>query len=286
MIGMDPTQAYVFDAIMGTGCISQWSVAQIGETDVAYLSPNGVQSLSRMTLDRSNPTNTLSKFVRDALIGQMQAEVTANITGTFNKLTGFYTLSFPVSTTVWCLDMRRRYLDDTQNLCSIVTTWTMTLTASATTTVAQNLLIARSAGTVAQYAGTSDQGSTYQFSYLSPWMSFAVQGGPQVSVHLKLLKRYEAIVFSGGTSTLNLTWNTDFGPSASTASLSLVSGVSSQYGIGQYGISQYGGGAGTFLMKYDSRARGQYFQLGANINVAGIFALQQLQVAVKLGRVA
>lgn len=286
MVGIDPTQAYVFDIVMGTGCLSQWSVAQIGETDVALLSPNGVQSLSRLTQDRSNPTYTLTKYIRDTMLTQLASEVLANISATFNKLTGFYILGFPVNNIVWCLDMRRRYTDDVGNLCSIITTWNMTLTTCCTQQLSQNLLLARQAGTVAQYAGTNDQGVSYNYLYLSPWMSFAQQGGPQVSTHLKMIKRFEAIIFAGGTTTINLTWGTDFSNTPNTAAITFTAGTNSQYGIGQYGISQYGGAAGTAIVKYDSRGRGQYYQLGVNLIVVGAFSLQQMQVATKLGRIA
>lgn len=286
LLGMDPTQAYVFDMLVGTGCLSQRTVASMGEGDIILLTPNGVQSLARLTSDRNNPNYDLSKYVRDVLLNQVNKEVLGNITATYNPLYGFYLLCLPVAGIIYAFDQRRRYQDDTGNVCSIVTTWAMNGNACATTH-SYLTYIARSAGKVALYTGLNDEGVSYTFSWLSPWISFAQQGGPQISVKLKMLKRFEMIVFTGGNATITMQWNTDFSSSPTTSTISLTNiGTNSQFGVGQYGIAQFGGGAGTTIVKYDSRARGQYYQLGCNIAVGSAFALQQAQVALKLGRVA
>lgn len=286
LLGLDPTQAYVFDILVGTGCLAQKTVQTMGESDVILLSSNGIQSLARLTQSRDNPTYDLSKYVRDTLINQINGEVLANLSSTYNPLTGFYLLALPVNDVIYCLDQRRRYPDDVGNVCSIVTTWAMNGNAMMTTH-GYLTYIARTSGKVALYGGNTDEGVAFTFNWLSPWMSFAQQGGPSVSTKLKLMKRFEAIVFTGGNASLTMQWNTDFSstPSQATFSLSNI-GNNSQYGLGQYGVAQYGGGAGTTIVKYDSRARGQYYQLGVSIAVSSAFALQQVQVAAKLGRTA
>lgn len=286
LLGMDPTQAYVFDLVVGTGCVNQRTALPMGESDYIFLGPNGLQSIARLTTDRNNPTFNLSKYVRDTLLNQLNTEVIGNLSATYNPLYGFYLLCLPVSGVIYCFDMRRRYMDDIGNLCSIVTTWAMNGNAAWTT---HNYLtyIARTQGKIALYTGLNDEGVSYTFQWLSPWVSFAQQGGPQVSQKLKLLKRFEAIVFTGGNAQVTLTWNVDFNSSPLSANILLTNiGTNSQYGIGQYGVAQYGGGSGTVIVKYDSRARGQYYQLGLNVAVGSAFALQQIQVATKLGRVA
>src|SRR5579859_2531833 len=55
MLGLDPTQAYVFDVILSTGCFSQWTVQPIGEGDIVFLGPNGMQSISNLQNSRSFP---------------------------------------------------------------------------------------------------------------------------------------------------------------------------------------------------------------------------------------
>lgn len=290
LIGMDPTQAYVFDELIGTGVLSQWSVAAIGEADIVYLSQNGVQSLGRMTAERSNPTIDLTKFVRNTFLAQIANEALGGqqLQGTYNPIQGFYLINCPNSGTVWCLDQRRRYTDDTGNLCAIITTWQMTATAFLTDS-ANNTYIGRTAGEVTFYSGNVDQDNAYQFSYISPWMSFQQQGGPYVSTKLKMLKRFRAFVFTAGNdSNINVTWNTDFNPSplATTINLSSTFIADSTYGVGEYGLAAYGGGGGLVTVSYDARARGQYYQFGIQMNVSSFFALQQLQATLKLGRVA
>lgn len=286
MLGIDPTQAYVFDVLSGTGCTSQWTAKPMGEADYIFVSANGVQSLGRLTADRNNPTFNLGKFVRDSFLAQISSEVPNTLQATYNPLTGFYITSAPTAGTIWCLDQRRRYQDETGNVCSPVTTWSMRATAMMTSH-ANLTYIARTAGTVGLYTGNTDETLPYIFSWLSPWMSFSQQAGEALSVKLKLLKRYKAIVFTGGNAVLGLSWATDFANNLNQVSFSLANlGSNSQYGLGQYGLAQYGGGAASAFVNYDARARGQYYQFGVTISVTTVFALQQVQAAVKLGRVA
>lgn len=290
-IGLDPTQAYVFDIILGTGCTSQWTVDHIGQTDVVFLAPQGVQSLQRVTASADNPTGTLTKYVRDALLAQITAELLPNITGIYDQFTGYYLLALPVSGTVYCCDVRRAYNDDVQNLCAIVTTWTASLTSLAEVHLSNSvpftsIFAARTAGTVALYSGNSDEGTTIVFTYLSPWLNFVQEGGEGVSVRLKMLKSFTVLLYTGGGGAVSLSYNTDFGSAPQQANINVASlGGLSQYGIAQYGIGQYGGGSSTAFLNYDARARGQYYQIGVSEAVSTIFALQQIQLNMKIGRI-
>jgi hypothetical protein len=284
MLGMDPTQAYVFDMLAGTGCLSQWTVDHVGEADVLFLSPNGLQSLLRLTQNRNNPVETLSKYNRDTLLGQIQAEVPANISGCFNNLTGFYILGLPNSGVTWCFDQRRKYIDTQQELNSITTTWTMALTACVSLNTNQQLFICRAGqGTVCNYSGFADEFATYQWAYQSPWMDL----GPQVAQRLKMLKRLLLILFTAGGASFTVTWSVDFSTTLGSATQTVASfGTNSQYGLGQYGIAQYGGASNLYPWKYAAHIKGQYFQLGLTTIVSGVFALQQTQFATKIGRIA
>lgn len=289
MLGMDPTQAYVFDQILGTGCVSQWTVDFIGETDVVMLGPQGVQSLQRLTTSRNNPVETLSKYNRDILLSQITAETLANISGCYNNLTGFYILALPHNATTWCMDMRRLYLDDVQAECSIMTTWSMSISACySSKQQAQSLYLARvGQGTLCNYTlnGFLDEGTPYVFAYLSPWMNL----GQNVAQRLKLLKRLELILSTSGGQQFTMTWAVDFGITSSQASQSVPSFPQpGQWGIGHYGISLYGTTFSNqiYLYKYPAHIKGQYFQLGVSSPVTGQFSLQQAQFAAKIGRIA
>ena len=281
MLGLDPTQAYVFDMLVGTGCISQWTVDHIGETDVVFLSPNGLQSLQRLTQSRNNPIEALSKYNRDTLLNNLSQEVYANITGCYNNVTGFYILGMPVSQTAWCFDMRRMYNDSVGAQCSITTTWSMIITACHSDHL-QNLYLARSGqGTITTYFGNTDEGTSYTFSYSSPWMTL----GNDFASKLKMLKRINLLLETTGGSTLNMFWSVDFNASQGSATQVVPAGAaSSQYGLGQYGISQYGGTAFLYTWRYPAHIRGQYFQLSFSTAVTGVMALQQAQFDAKIGR--
>ena len=54
-LGINPTDLAVVDVIEGTGCVSQKSIAIIGESDLLFASRAGVQSLGRVIQEKSNP---------------------------------------------------------------------------------------------------------------------------------------------------------------------------------------------------------------------------------------
>lgn len=282
LLGIDPTQAYVFDVLAETGAFSQWTVQQVGQGDILFLGPNGVQSISNLENARSFPMSNYTKYIRDTLLAQVAGETQATIRSSYNNQLGQYFLSLPNSGQIWCLDIRRVYTDDVGDTCAICTNWNMAVTATHSTQHNVTYL-ARTPGTIGIYSGNNDEGAQYQFAYLSAWLNL----GEQISQRIKLLKRFDAIIYSGGTSAITFNWNTDFGNAVNTATLSIAAtGSISQYGLGQYGIAQYGGGSSLSLLKYDARARGQYYQIGVTATVSSLFSIQQIQLAVKIGRVA
>ena len=284
LLGMDPTQAYVYDIITGTGCVSQFSVQPMGQSDVLFLSPVGVQSLARLVTNDNNPLATVTKYNRSLILEQLQNEVPINISSCFDPLQGFYLLSFPVTGVVWCLDTRRPFVDQDNEQVYRTTYWDMTATALATTHT-PTTYIARTANQVAIYGGGTalDELDNITFNWLSPWL----QLDPQISERLKLLKRYNAMVVNSGLQTVTFNWNTDFGIGEGSASV-VITGVggSSMYGLGQYGVDDYGGATNLAVGQYPAHARGQYYQLGLNAVLTGAFAIQQVQAAFKIGRIA
>ena len=222
-IGIDPTQMYVFDVILGTGCLSQWSVDFVGQGDVVFISPNGLQSLTRLTQNTSNPTQSYSKYVRNALMAQVNSNLKyasisqpANIqnfqiiSGCYNPLLGQYFMTLPNTNTTWCFDMRRMYADDVQNVCSVVTNWSAT-TYCCNTDHWQNTFFSRNSGFLSAYTGYLDEGATYIYQWTSPWMDFSAVEGAQAGQKYKLLKRYSGIVLGAQQQSLTVTWATDFG---------------------------------------------------------------------------
>lgn len=282
MLGLDPTQAYVFDIILASGCISQWTVDFIGEQDVIFVSPSGIQSLARLTQNRSNPGSSLAKYVRTQLLYQLQGEVVSNITGVYNQLTGFYLVSLPVSGYTYCLDMKRQYQDDVGETVCRITTWTMGPTSIAMDRT-NVMYFARTPGTICTYGGPSDEGNPYTYQWVSPWMNL----GENLGQRLKMLKRLSMILFVTGGLSVTFSWSVDFGAESGTATLATPpDGTNSQWGLGQWGIGQWGGNLSLVNLKYPARAKGQYFQIGVSAAVQGALSLQQASLHAKIGRVA
>jgi hypothetical protein len=112
--------------------------------------------------------------------------------------------------------------------------------------------------------------------------------GQEVAQRLKLLKRLVATLYTSGSVSFTLTWSVDFGSNSGSITQTVpVLGTTTQYGVSQYGVDQYGAsGQGTYLFKYASHIRGQYYQLGLSSTVSGPLAMQQAQFTAKIGRIA
>jgi hypothetical protein len=66
-VGVDPDNLAVSDVIAGTGCVARDTVQMIGDGDIMFLSRHGVQSLSRLLVQKDNPLATVSWQIRDTL---------------------------------------------------------------------------------------------------------------------------------------------------------------------------------------------------------------------------
>lgn len=280
-LGINPTNLIVTDVVAGTGCVSQHTVQPIGQTELMFLGPNGVQSLQRLIQERSNPVTTLTKYVRPELNRQLSLETVANLRSTYNSITGFYLVSFPANQSVWVLDTRRLYRDDDGDTCAIVTTWNMSPTALLTTQ-SGTVYIARTAGKVAQYVGNTDEGSTYRFVYQSPWLNL----GEDYANRLKILKRLGAILFVRNQTNIVFKWYIDFSDDFDSLTQSTSGAVVSEYGIAEYGIAEFNGGFALRIVKLPAKGTGQYFKLGIEADVNGQFAIQQSEIFAKIGRLA
>lgn len=280
-LGLDPTQMYVVDTISGTGALGQHTIQPVGETDLLYLSKNGVQSIARILQEKSAPISTLTKYVRDELLTLLQGETLSNLRSTYNPLTGFYLLSFPVAGKTWVLDQRRRYRDDDGDLLSVITQWTIAPTALLTTE--NNILYASIAsGFVGRYLGDTDRGAAFRFIYQSPWLDL----GEDYANRLKILKRLGSILFVRNSTTIVFKWNVDFDDGFKSISRSVGGGTTAEWGTAEWGAAEWSGGLALRILKVPARGRGQYYRIGIEADVNGEFAVQQAELFTKLGRLA
>jgi hypothetical protein len=278
-LGLNPDNIYVADVITGTGCLSQWSIQPVGETDLLFLSRNGVQSLGRVIQEKSNPVTNLSKSVRNSLIDSLRAVAATSIRSAYSPELGFYLLTVPGSVT-WVLDQSRRYRDSEGDELSIVTKWDL---APYSWLVRSNgdIYLGGSWG-VGLYGGTDDAGAPFRLSYESPWLDL----GEDFGNRLKMLKRLGAILFVTNSTDIVFKWSVDFDEDFRSITRSVESDASSEWGIAEYSVDEFAGGLSLRLIRAPARDKGQYFRLALEAEVTGTFAIQQIELFAKMGRLA
>ena len=280
-LGLDPDFISVVDTIQGVGCLTQWSLQDVGETDLLFLSRNGIQSLARLVIDRSNPVSNLTKTVRDALMNQVSDSDLDLVSSAYSPEEGFYLLTLPDQQTTWVLDQRRRYSDQDGDTLSIVTQWD--LAPYAWNVQEDGLILLGNEFAVARYDSAADNGESFRFEYESPWLDL----GERTANLLKLLKRYGAILFVTNFTNVELCWATDFDLDFESIECPITGGgPDSEYGTAEFGIGEFGGGLALRVVQVPARDTGQYYKLAVEADVTGEFAIQQLELFTKIGRLA
>ena len=280
-IGVNPTNIYVSDVITGTGCVSQWTVQAVGESDLLYLSRNGVQSLTRLISSGiSNPIATLTKNVRVELTGDSRGESAQAISSFYSPKLGIYAVTFPTAGRTWVLDPRYPYQDQANETLVPITTWTL---APAAWCVRNNddILLGVSQE-VGLYGGSDDDGSSYRLVYQSPWLDL----GEQLANRLKILKRIGAILFVKDEASILFKWAVDFSQDFDSLTETVAGDAGSEWGVGEWGIAEWSGGLSLRIIRLNARDTGQYFRLGVEGDITGTFAIQQLEMFAKIGRLA
>lgn len=279
-LGLDPNFIAVVDIITGTGTLTQWSIQPVGQTDMLYLSRFGVQNISRVIQERSNPVGNLTKYVRDDLTAQLAQEDLTKVVSTYSPENGFYLLTFVDQGVTWVLDVRRRYIDDDREVVSIVTTWDLAPT-SWLTKVNGTLHLGGTWG-VGSYGGSDDNGVAFRFTYNSPWLDL----GEQVANRLKMLKRLGSILFVRNNTDIVYKWSVDFNDQFRTITRSVDADAGAEWGTGEWSIAEWSGGLTLRIIKIPSRETGQYYRVAIEADVTGQFALQQIELFTKIGRIA
>lgn len=286
VIGLDVTQITILDMIEGTGCISQWTLAAIGETDLVFCSPIGIQSLQRLLIQRSRPTTNLSKYVRDALIQQIQSESFANdITGFYSPTQGMYALCLPTAGYVWVADMRHIFTDPDGDTVARMTRWLVSLYAG-TEFYSRNVYVTApwAVGNVGIYnsVGGGDNGSNFQYKTQLPWTDF----GQELASRLKAFKSMSTLLTGPAQTTVTFQWFLDFSESGTSAAVTTQGDAGAQWGVGQWGSDQWSGGALVQLLNRPLSGTGQYFSVQISAMVGGNFSVQQINLLAKILRTA
>jgi hypothetical protein len=304
-IGLDPTELEVVDTIEGTGCIARDSVAVTGEGDIIFLSRHGVQSLGRVIEVKNNPTTSLSKNVRadiQTAISQTRSTLSEleDVTGTHSAEEGVYILNFPTLDQQFVFDTRHAFVDDDGDDVFPVTKWQLGGSINGVVATRDGNLYFGSAGVVGKYEGNQDNGSAYQFDFMSGWLDF---GDPQVNHRIKMVKEILASV-QVGTATATWKWEFDFNGTLLTRATAYAGSGSAEFNLSEFSD---GGGAGVGYIdpavgagsgetefsgsvviqrkNIAAHGEGQFLRVGATVSVNGSpFVIQHMSLSPKMGR--
>lgn len=277
-IGIDPLSMIVEDTIEGTGTNARDSVCNIGEGDLYFLGANGVRSLVRSREELQTPVNDLSSnnrsyfnaYVQDANVDK------AKIRAVYSAQESFYLLTVPDVSTTFCFDTRQvlpngalRYFE-----------WTLS-PLSLCFRRNKDFLMGFASGIVGKYAGYTDDGDSYRFIFRSGFLKMG-----ELDSYLKQIKRIRVRCVTQSQVALIIKWAYDFSSSLSSYTTMLMGADVSEYGSAEYGEDFYGGAELSQQPRGGGGGSGQYFQIGAEVDVTSAFAIQTITAYFTTGRLA
>lgn len=282
-LGIDPAAMTVVDTVTGIGCIARDSIQQIDSGDILFLSAAGIQSLSRVIQEKSNPIENISKNIRDYLNAYVMRETASQIRSVFSPEESFYLISLPTSQKAFCFDTSGRMEDGTLR----VTEWDNMVpratlrTKSGVTYFTLNSTSEK--GKVGQYDGYADPTGAYTFDYISAWLDL----GEDVAQYLKIAKNLGAIIFISSASTVQVRWTFDFSETFKSRVKNFSSPGTAEWAVMEWGSGEWSGGLALRSFEIPMSGTGQFIRLGMQAQISGsALALQSMKLLVKVGRFA
>ena len=291
-LGMDPASMYVVDTIEGTGLVGRDTAVPIGSGDLLYLSPTGIQSLSRALANKNNPLTSVDQHVRDYVKSFTVNETPIKMRAIYSLADQFYLLILPATGRCFAYDTKYPLQDGSLR----VTEWTHIAPFSGNVR-ADNTVVFGQPGRLGLHSGYKDNGISYRFTYISPNVFL----GQQIQAQLKMLKRITSIIFTQNSNTITYQWGFDFLGFTQAASLAVAGGLIPEYGSAEYGsngkynvndpaavagvnISEYGGGLTLRIQRLPGAGSGRWIQIGLQCDINGsAMAIQQLDLYAKIG---
>ena len=292
-LGLDPATMYVVDTIEGTGLLARDSVRAIGQADLWFLSSYGLQSLSRVVTQKTNPLSTVSRNVQTYANSFVVGETPAAIRSVYSAKEDFYLLILPASARVFCFSTKQM-LDDGSARC---TEWLSMAPQSAVLRANKDLLFGFN-GRVGLHSGYTDNTVSYTLTYTSP----NLVGDPQLQNRKKIGKKLGSVVFVNGPATMSHKYGYDFKGLQYSRNVSIKGGAIPEYATAEWGTngkynvndpaavagvnySEWGGSAALKILETNINGDGRWFQVGITVPINGYqFAIQQLDFFGKAGR--
>ena len=268
------------DVIAGVGCVARDSVQGTG-ADLIFLSDTGVRSLGRLLQEKSLPMRDLTKNVRDDLLKDVNQERInignlSKVKSIYSEVNAFYLLSFPSTSTVYCLDMRQMLEDGS----SRVTVWYAYQATSFLRRRDRELMIGKTNG-IGRYYGYSDNGVKYRLRYFSHYLDM---GAPTTN---KMLKQISATVIGGSNQSFVIKTNFDYQEAPRSYPFTIVTGDVSEYGVSEYNVGEYSFGIVLDAIKSSVGGSGNTIQIGFEADVNGNeLSVQKIDMFVKTGRIS
>lgn len=303
-LGMDPSQMYVVDTIEGTGLLARDTIQVIGTGDMLYLSPTGLQSLSRVIQDKNNPLNTLDLHCRDYIYTYFSQENPAAVRSVYSPNDKLYMLILPVSGRIFAYDTRKPISGSplVPDGSLRVSEW-IHAAQCGITQGNLNVLLGFTGGLVGLYSGYQDNGNSYAWNYASPYIAdIPNDDGGQLENRLKIPKRVSTVLFTVAANTLTYTWAYDFGTNESgSQQFALPGSEVPEYATAEYGtngvyntqiaglvagqdISQYSGTLTIRTITIPMSGTGRWVQLALSATINGSnLAVQQMDLYLKTG---
>ena len=259
------------DTVVGIGCIARDSVQTIG-TDLIFLSFSGLRSLGRTIQEKSAPLRDLSKNIRDNFLTVINAENLDNVKSVYYEPDAFYLLR--TSTFIYCFDVRA-FLEDGS---SRVTTWDTINPLSLLATKNRRLLLGKPNG-IANYTGYTDNGSTYTFTYYTPYLDF---GDPSLTKFPKKM----IVTVLGASVTFDVKWAFDYSSDYSILQDTSSSANVAEYGVAEYNIAEYSSSIAIEQLQQQLNGNGNIIQIGIEALINGnAFSVQKLDIYSVIGRI-
>jgi hypothetical protein len=303
-LGIDPTALYVSDTLPGVGAISQYAMTRAAG-DFWFLSPAGIMGLKRELVQRSTPLTNISSGVQSFINALYTSEADFDdITIMHDPNNDFVVCNFPSSDKQIVFDTRQANETGTYR----TTTWSADLSAIGYVRETRTLYggLNDVAGKIFSYAGFSDNGTSYAFDYDSGWLDLGLENAQ----YLKFVKYLSSYVLIEKNVAVTHKVGYDFGVREYSISKAATGSSATEFNIAEFtssptadpsrtyigykvagdsssGESEFSGSFSLRTLKAPGQGSGQYIRVGIRLDTnSGSFALQQLNLYAKLGRMA
>jgi hypothetical protein len=296
-LGLNPLNLYVSDTIPNVGAISQFAHTH-ADGDLWFISSSGLQTLGRAIQEKTTPTLNLSKNVQAKFLAYLDAETAEeDITLLYSPREEKVIACFPGADKQIVFDTRIRLQDGSYR----VTEWASDVqTMHYLRDRTLNASLTAVAGEIFNYQDYEDNSASYSFAYESGWLDL----GPELSQYVKMVKRVTSFVFVGQSTTVTYNLKYDFNTNAKSYAAAIVGESGAEFNVSEFtdsgagigykqpsntalGESEFSGGFALRTISIPGQGAGQYIKVGTTLdNASGPFALQQINLFTKVGRIA